>query len=104
MKLRVRREAELDVVESAIWHNDAEVGLGEAFVDAVQNAYPRIERGPLHYQTIYGDVRMVRTRRFLHGVFFVARERSHCLGGSSSPQGTRHMETADPESSLNRAA
>lgn len=36
MKLRVRREAELDVLESAIWYNDAEVGLGEAFVDPVQ--------------------------------------------------------------------
>ena len=74
MKLRVRREAEHDVLESATWYNEAEVGLGDAFVTAIQNAYSRIERGPLHYQTIYGDVRMARTQRFLHGVFFLARE------------------------------
>lgn len=74
MKLRVRPEAELDVLESATWYNEAEVGLGEAFVSAVQDAYSRVERGPLHYQTIFGDVRMARTHRFLHGVFFVAHE------------------------------
>jgi toxin ParE1/3/4 len=73
MSLRVLPEAELDVIEASIWYDNARVGLGNEFVDAVVDAYQRIEAGPYHYAARYGDVRVVQTNRFEHGVFFLLK-------------------------------
>jgi|GEM_PF-6721451 len=48
MKLDVRKEAEADVVESSLWYSEAEMGLGEEFINSVPEAYGRVEMGPQH--------------------------------------------------------
>ena len=69
-KLGVRPEAEIDGFEAALWYESERPGLGLEFLDAVREALRQIERMPLRFPVVSGDVRRALLRRFPFGVFF----------------------------------
>lgn len=61
--------ADQELDEAAAWY-EQRAGLGEQFVERVQEALDRIGRAPERHATTYRDIRRVRVQRFPYGVFY----------------------------------
>ena len=61
--------ADREFDEAATWY-EQRAGLGERFVERVQEALDRIGQAPELHSAIYQDVRRVRVQRFPYGVFY----------------------------------
>lgn len=68
--LRVRPEAELDVLEAALWYEREREGLGAVFLQALRRVFVRIEASPQQFPLVTSDVRRAVLARFPFGVFF----------------------------------
>lgn len=74
-RIIIRYEAEVEITDAAIWYQQRQSGLGDAFLAEVDSAiasaaenptqYPRLRRKP--------EVRRVLTRRFPYRIFFIRR-------------------------------
>ena len=67
----VRKEAESDINEAFQWYESKHPGLGETFIQYVEDTLSRIAFNPLIYPSIYKDIRRSLTRKFPFGVFYV---------------------------------
>ncbi len=70
--------AELEAAEAAIWYDDQRRGLGDEFIDELQQAFNRIESAPesfppLEYYVGAHDVRRCLVKRFPYVVIFRCR-------------------------------
>jgi len=75
MKLVVRPEASLDVVEAAVAYEGEREGLGWDFEAEVDRVMSRIVENPLHFADRFSGIRLALTRRFPYGVFFAVDDR-----------------------------
>jgi plasmid stabilization system protein ParE len=71
----VRKEAEEDLLEGALWYEGLEDGLGKDFLAEVRAAIARTSENPLLYPSLRSnpDVRRVLTRRFKYRIFYILR-------------------------------
>jgi plasmid stabilization system protein ParE len=74
LRLDVRPEAEVDVLQAASWYDREREGLGSEFVNELRASFARIEAGPLRFPLVLGDFRRAIVHRFPFGVFFVVEE------------------------------
>lgn len=65
-----RDEAFREYHEAAMWYQDKEQGLGDAFADEVEAAIERIVRSPETWPIARGDLRRVLVHRFPYEVFY----------------------------------
>ena len=78
MNLRVLSVAELEAAEAACWYDDQRPGLGDDFLDQLQQAYGRIRSSPESFPALeeyvgtYG-LRRCRLERFPYLVIFCSR-------------------------------
>lgn len=70
MTVRIRPEAEADLVAAYTYYEHAAEGLGAEFLRAVEATLAMIERNPLLYSSVHGEVRRGLLRRFPYGVFY----------------------------------
>lgn len=68
--LTLREEAELDVKTAFEYYEKQRLGLGHDFLLCVEEGLSRIERNPLHYKTIYKELRRVAVHRFPYRIFY----------------------------------
>jgi len=61
--------ADREFEEAAAWY-EQEAGLGETFVERVQEALDRIEQMPELHAVIYKNIRRFRVARFPYSVFY----------------------------------
>lgn len=73
-RLIVRPKAELDI-GAAIWYEHERPGLGDRFLDELDELFERIERSPLLFPETENGVRRGLMRRFPYGVYFVIGSR-----------------------------
>lgn len=75
MSLRVvfRTPAQLEFEKAAIWYNDQRQGLGEEFLQEIDDVLSRAAAHPERYPIVAGDVRKAVARRFPYSVFFRTR-------------------------------
>jgi len=73
VRLTLRPRAERDVEEAAAWYEERSPGLGEAFLDAADACFGRIEGNPEIYPIVDGRVRRSRLSRFPYLVFYMVR-------------------------------
>ena len=66
----ILREALNDVVEARIWYEDRSVGLGDRFLDRVDDCVDRIRKNPELYERVYKDYRRAVVHRFPYVVFY----------------------------------
>jgi plasmid stabilization system protein ParE len=71
-----RPEAELDVLETYDWYERQQTGLGESFVDSVDDTLERIQQMPQMYPVVLAETRRAKTRKFPYVVFYRVRSRS----------------------------
>jgi len=74
LPIRVRQRAEADIVDAYAWYDARAIGLGEAFLRAVDACMARIARDPEAYVIVHERVHRARLRRFPYSVFYVIRE------------------------------
>ncbi len=68
--VRVRPEAELDVVIAATWYETRRVGLGREFAVEISRAFASLTDNPLRNPESSDGVRRMVTRRFPYSVAY----------------------------------
>ncbi len=71
LPLVVRPEANTDVREAHSHFETHSAGLGDLFLDRLQETLDRIESAPELYAEVWGVVRAARVRRFRHVIYYV---------------------------------
>ena len=70
IEIRLREEADVDLVEAANWYHQQKRGLGDEFLDEVVTLLHSIRQHPLAFPLIYRNTRRALTKRFPFGVFY----------------------------------
>lgn len=70
-KLIIRPAVEDDVEEAAAWYDRAQAGLGQDFVECVEDALDEIAKWPDVGIAVHKQMRRKSVRRFPYGVFYV---------------------------------
>ena len=68
--LIIRDEADEETIESAIWYEKQRDGLGQEFLEEVENSLNTIFNYPLHYQKISKRFRQIPLKRFPFVILF----------------------------------
>ena len=66
-------EAEADLEEAAVWHEQQSEGLGAELVSEVRNTLVRVGDQPEAYPELRPGMRRVQVKRFSYGVFYRLR-------------------------------
>lgn len=67
--LRVRPEAELDMLEAYAWYEDRKPTLGAEFLSAIEACLEAIRRHPLAHAKIRDEAHRALLKRFPDGIF-----------------------------------
>lgn len=73
-EVRLRPEAEQDLLEAALWYEANEPGLGGQFLDQVQATLAALADQPAAYAVGHNSVRRALVRRFPFGVFYMIED------------------------------
>ena len=68
--VRLRPEAEQDLLEAAFWYEEQRTGLGIQFLDEALTIFSGIAEGPSMYPTVHRDTRRALMHRFPFGVYY----------------------------------
>ena len=72
--IRRSRLVEEDQLAAAVWYDDQQPGLGDAFLDESEAIICSLAANALLYSVRFADVRCLRLRRFhRYGVYYVVR-------------------------------
>jgi toxin ParE1/3/4 len=72
LQLVVRPEAQTDLLEARDWYNRQREGLGQEFVDSVEELFGRIRADPEFYAQTIKNIRRGKLRRFPYVVYYRA--------------------------------
>jgi plasmid stabilization system protein ParE len=62
--------AEEDLALASAWYDERKPGLGDDFLDRVEEAFELIRRSPELHRKEFLDLRLVMTRRFPYAVIY----------------------------------
>jgi plasmid stabilization system protein ParE len=74
-RLIVQPQSHLDITAAAVWYEDQRPGLGIRFLDELSLVFQRIQKNPLEFPRLEGDVHRALLHRFPFGVYFLAEPR-----------------------------
>ena len=66
----LRKAAKADIAKAAAWYEGQSEGLGDRFLDRVDEAIEAIRKNPLGYAVRVDDVRMASLKKFPYGLYF----------------------------------
>ncbi len=90
-EVRLRPEAEQDLVEAATWYEGNQPRLGQQFLDEATEILASIGEQPLAYTVVYRSLRRALLKRFPFAVFFLAED--HNVVVLAILHGSRHPRT-----------
>ena len=70
MNLVVRPAAAADLEEVFLWYEGQRPGLGDQFLDAVEQVFRAVLENPRRYRVVHRDTRRAHVRRFPYSVFY----------------------------------
>jgi toxin ParE1/3/4 len=75
-QLRLRPQVESDIEETALWYEERQARLGEAFVHEVRQAINSLKSNPLLYPVRHRryPIRWMFPKRFPYRIVFVVKE------------------------------
>ena len=88
--VRIRPEAEQDMAEAALWHEQQQRGLGQDFLDEALAVFMRLAEMPLGYELVHRSARRALLRRFPFAVFYTSEEDVVILGVLHGSRHPRH--------------
>lgn len=62
--------AEDNLLESALWYESRQIGLGEKFMQKVESYLLRIQNNPLHYPLKKGNLREAYIQKFPYVIIY----------------------------------
>lgn len=65
-----RPEVQEEVNEAYNWYEKQKSGLGDEFLDSVEQTLNRVSSMPKSYQVVYRDVRRAVVKRFPYAVYY----------------------------------
>jgi toxin ParE1/3/4 len=68
--IRLREEADRDLVEAASWYEDQRAGLGHDFLAEALATFRLVAEQPLRYPIARRDMRRALMKRFPFGIYF----------------------------------
>ncbi|MDD2707892.1 MAG: type II toxin-antitoxin system RelE/ParE family toxin [Verrucomicrobiae bacterium] len=68
-------EARREVQEAAAYYEDCREGLGEAFLQAVENGVEQVRSHPLTWHPLKGHFRRYLVSRFPYGIIYALHEK-----------------------------
>lgn len=71
--IKLTDDAKEDLRDGVIYYEDKQAGLGQDFIEKVEEALERIRKNPKQFPKIYKDVRKTLLNKFPHKVLFVTR-------------------------------
>jgi plasmid stabilization system protein ParE len=74
LEVRLRPEAEQDLVEAAVWYEEQRPGLGQRFLDAAGAALSTASTSPRAFPVVHGSTRRTLMRRFPFAIFYQMEE------------------------------
>jgi plasmid stabilization system protein ParE len=72
LRIRLRPEAESDLLEAYQWYERQRAGLGDRFLEAVEEIFVRIQADPEFYVAAVRNVRRGKVRTFPYVVYYRA--------------------------------
>jgi toxin ParE1/3/4 len=69
--IEIRAEAELDIIEVALWYENEREGLGAEFTIDIEKATKRIAENPQAFRMRDEGMRMAMVDRFPYGLYFL---------------------------------
>jgi len=72
-EIELSENAQSDLRESSEWYDDQKQGLGEEFIEDVQNTFNKISNNPYQFQKVKGSVRRALLQQFSFGVFYIIK-------------------------------
>jgi plasmid stabilization system protein ParE len=105
MQVRLTRQAIADVDRAAAYYEGQSEGLGEKFLQRVEEAIAHIEIAPEGYAPVIKDVRRCNLAKFPYGLFYRIQEDAvviGCLDSRRDPIRAKHralgiLEMPDPQ-------
>lgn len=70
LPIRLRPEAEDDLLSARDWYDQQRRGLGAEFSETVEERFAEIAERPKLYATVLRDVRRAKLRRFPYVVYY----------------------------------
>lgn len=94
LEVRLRPEAEQDLVDAAVWYEERRQGLGREFLDEVLTMLSSIAKIPLMYPNVHRNTRRAVIHRFPFSVYFRMEDTAivivAVLHGSRNPRRWRN--------------
>lgn len=73
MRVVSHPEADEELVAAALWYEDRQPGLGDAFLDEFERTLRRVVAEPERWRKIRGDNRKLNLRRFPYAIVYSVR-------------------------------
>ncbi|MGH2574722.1 MAG: type II toxin-antitoxin system RelE/ParE family toxin [Ignavibacteria bacterium] len=70
-ELIVRPDAESDIEEAYEWYEERSKGLGEEFINEVDDCLLRIQTNPNIYSKVYKKTHRGLLKKFPYGIFYI---------------------------------
>jgi plasmid stabilization system protein ParE len=77
--LIINPEAELDLEHAVNWHNDQRPGLGQRFLECVEEAIDRIRKMPELHAITHRTARLTLVKRFPYVVCYIFDGEKVCV-------------------------
>lgn len=74
--ISIRSDAEIDIEDAAIWYEQQRKGLGNDFLDEVQNAIRKMSENPYLYPIVHRNTRRTLIRRFPFAIYYLIEQDS----------------------------
>lgn len=71
----IREAAEVQIAEAYHWYEKKRVGLGDDFLQAIEESITTIEINPQAFQLKYKNIRAIYTKRFPYGIFYFVEKK-----------------------------
>ncbi|MEW4566955.1 type II toxin-antitoxin system RelE/ParE family toxin [Tautonia sp. JC769] len=68
--LIINPEAEADLADTRAWYEAQRPGLGDEFLECVEEVFNHLERTPTLFGKVHEELRLVRVRRFPYLVVY----------------------------------
>lgn len=78
-RLVVRPEGQLDAEEAALWYDSQQLGLGDRFLEELDELLARIAENPRQFPEIGLGARRGLLHRFPYAVYFLVEEDSSVI-------------------------
>jgi plasmid stabilization system protein ParE len=88
--VRLTRSAEADVEGVLSWYRERGHELADQFFGALERCLESVERNPLAFGKVHGDIRRALLRRFPYCVFYIVSQQEivvlACVHGHRDPE------------------